>query len=91
MPASGTFALMAIVGGIGILMPLLLLQIALRRLDELTVLICMAAQPILSFALSIPSPSYDWDTLTLLGVLGVTLFVVLDILVQYRASYKQRI
>jgi len=37
----------------------------------------MAAQPILSFALS---PAYNWSTMTLCGVLIVSLFVGLNIL-----------
>ncbi len=86
MPEVSAFALMAMIGTIGILIPLLLLQIALRQTDALTVMICMAAQPILSFAFSIPSPAYDWNALTLFGVLLVTMFVAVDIHVQRRPA-----
>ncbi len=82
VPAIDMLALMALVGAVGVLIPLLMLQAALRRTDALTVMICMAAQPILSFALSLPSPAYDWDTLTLTGVLVVTAFVGLDVYMQ---------
>ncbi len=86
IPPRGALALMATIGVIGVLIPLLLLQTALRQTDALTVMICMAAQPILSFALSVPSPAYDWNTLTLLGVLLVTLFVALDVHAQRRPA-----
>lgn len=79
VPDVESLAVVGMVGMVVILVPLLLLQIALRRTDELTLLICMAAQPILSFTFSIASPAYAWNTLTLLGVLTVSLFVGLDI------------
>jgi drug/metabolite transporter (DMT)-like permease len=77
---------MLIVGTLAVLLPMLLLQMALRRADALTVLICMSSQPILSFALSALSPAYGWDNLTLLGVLGVSLFIGLDILSQQKPA-----
>jgi hypothetical protein len=77
---ASTIALAALIGGVAVLVPPLLLQIALRRTDELSVMVCMAAQPILSFALSLPSPAYNWSTMTLCGVLIVSLFVGLNIL-----------
>jgi hypothetical protein len=49
-------------------------------------MVCVAAQPILTFIVSMPSPAYDWNTLTLIGVLIVTAFVGLDILTQQRAD-----
>jgi drug/metabolite transporter (DMT)-like permease len=82
LPDATTLALIALVGAVAILTPLLLLQIALRRTDALTVMVCLAVQPILSFAISLPSPAYDWDTLTLLGVVVVTAFVGLDVVAQ---------
>ncbi len=85
VPEIGTLAIVAAVGAVGVLIPLLMLQIALRRTDELTVMICMAAQPILSFLLSLPSPAYEWSALTLFGVLVVTAFVGMDIAAQRRA------
>ncbi len=82
VPEPSAMALMAVVGTIGVLVPLLLLQVALRRVDELTVMICMAAQPMLSFLISVPSPAYDWSLLTLAGVGTVTVFVMLDVFMQ---------
>lgn len=81
-PGLTAISVTAIVGSVGVLLPLLLLQVALRRVDELTVMICMAAQPILSFLISVPSPAYDWNLATLIGVVIVTLFVGLDIVTQ---------
>jgi drug/metabolite transporter (DMT)-like permease len=82
VPDASTLAIIAMIGTVAILTPLLLLQIALRRADALSVMICMSCQPILSFLISLPSPAYDWNTLTLFGVLVVTVFVGLDILMQ---------
>ncbi len=61
---------------------LLLLQIALRGTDELTVMICLAAQPILSYLIALPSPAYDWNGFVLVGAVLVTAFVGLDIAAQ---------
>ncbi len=77
-----TLALIVVVGAIGILLPLPLLQIALRRTVELTVMICLAVQPILSYLIALPSPAYDWNALVLLGAVLVTAFVGLDIAAQ---------
>ncbi len=85
LPDAEKLALIGLVGFVAILTPMLLLQIAIQRSDALTVLICLAAQPILSFVLSIPSPAYDFDVMTLLGVGVVTAFVALDIVGQRRA------
>ena len=74
-----------IVAALVVLVPLLLFQLAVRRIDEVTFMVCVAAQPILTFIVSMPSPAYDWNTLTLVGVLIVTAFVGLDILTQRRA------
>jgi drug/metabolite transporter (DMT)-like permease len=85
MPSADALVLTGIVGAVAILVPLLLLQLALRRTDPVTVMVCMAAQPALSFALSIPSPAYDWSFVTLSGVLVVTLFVGWDLFAQAKA------
>jgi drug/metabolite transporter (DMT)-like permease len=84
LPGAGTLALVGAIGAVAILIPLLLFQVALRRTDELTVLICSSAQPLLSFLIALPSPAYDWSMLTLFGVLIVTLFVGLDV-----AAYRR--
>ncbi len=69
-----------------VLIPALMLQIALRRTDALSVLVCMAAQPAIAFVLSMASPAYDWSAVTFAGVALVTLFVGLDLLAKQRAS-----
>jgi hypothetical protein len=85
-PDSASLAWILIVAVLVILVPLLLFQLAVRRIDEVTFMVCVAAQPILTFIVSMPSPAYDWNTLTLIGVLIVTAFVGLDILTQQRAD-----
>ncbi|WP_420992145.1 hypothetical protein ACKI2N_031305 [Cupriavidus sp. 30B13] len=75
----GELSVMLAIGSVAVLLPMLLLQLAIQRADAVTVLICMAAQPMLSFALSMLSPAYDWSTLTLAGVLVVTAALLLDI------------
>ncbi len=86
VPEGSLLALMATVGALGTLIPLLLLQLALRRTDEVTVLVCMAALPILSFLIALPSPAYEWSWITLAGVLAVTLFVGWDIWAERRRT-----
>lgn len=82
LPDAGTLTLIALIGAVGILTPLLFLQIALRKTDALSAMVCLAAQPILSFLIAMPSPAYEWDAVTLLGVIIVTAFVALDIVAQ---------
>lgn len=77
------FPAIAFVSAVGILAPLLLLQVALRRVDKLTIMVCMAAQPSISFLLSALSPAYGWNVVTLLGVGVVTFFVLLDVVYPY--------
>ncbi len=55
----------------------------------LTVMICMAFQPVMSFAFSL-SPSYDWSNAALMGILVVTASLSLDIYVQRRAQVRVR-
>lgn len=69
----------ALVSAVGILIPLLLLQMALRRVDKLSIMVLMAAQPAISFLLSALSPTYGWNLVTLLGVAMVSFFVLLDV------------
>jgi drug/metabolite transporter (DMT)-like permease len=85
-PDSNSLAWILAVAALVILVPLLLFQLAVRRIDEVTFMVCVAAQPILSFIVSIPSPAYNWNGLTLIGVLAVTLFVGLDILTQHKPA-----
>ncbi len=86
LPAPSAVPSIILVAAVGVLIPLLLIQIALRRTDTLTVMICFAAQPLLSFLIAIPSPAYAWDLTTLLGVIVVTLFLGLDIASQPRTA-----
>ncbi|MBS0234691.1 MAG: hypothetical protein JSR99_14530 [Proteobacteria bacterium] len=67
---------------IAVLVPLLLIQIALRTCDALTLTVCFAAQPLLSFLIALPSPAYSLDYMTLFGVMIVTAFLGLDIISQ---------
>ncbi|RDJ19672.1 hypothetical protein DWF00_20875 [Bosea caraganae] len=85
LPQASSLLPIMLVAAVGVLAPLLLLQVALRRSDALTVMICFAAQPLLSFLIAIPSPAYEWDVPTLFGVIVVTLFLGLDILAQRKA------
>ncbi len=85
LPGTGTLLVIGVVGAVAVLLPLLLYQIALRRVDTLSVMVCMATQPILSFLISVPSPAYEWNLLTLAGVIVVTLFAGLDVAAQRRA------
>ena len=90
-PDSASLAWILIVAALVILVPLLLFQLAVRRIDEVTFMVCVAAQPILTFIVSMPSPAYDWNTLTLIGVLIVTAFVGLDILTQQRTGSAEAV
>ncbi len=76
-----TGAILAIlaIGAISLLVPMVLMLFALRRIDALTALVCSASQPMLSFAFSLASPEYSWDLLSMLGVAIVTAFVGFDI------------
>lgn len=77
-PVTDLFLAIVLVAGVGVIVPLLLTQIALRKIDELTLMICLAAQPLVSFLFAVPSPAYAWNNLTLAGVIVVTMFVGLD-------------
>jgi drug/metabolite transporter (DMT)-like permease len=86
VPALETLPAVLAIGAIGVLLPLLLLQVALRRTDTLTVMICMAVQPVMSFAFSLLSPAYDWSGTALAGVLVVTTSLSLDIYARRNAD-----
>jgi hypothetical protein len=45
----------------------------------LTLMICMALQPVLSFMLSMLSPAYDWQPVTLAGTLIVAGALLFDV------------
>ncbi len=84
LPEPSEIPVILLVSVIGVLAPLLLMQIALGRTDALSVMICFAIQPLLSFLIAIPSPAYDWDAITLLGVVCVSLCLAFDVLCQTR-------
>jgi drug/metabolite transporter (DMT)-like permease len=84
LPTVGTTGAILAVGAISLLVPMVLMLFALRRIDSLTALVCSASQPLLSFAFSLASPEYSWDPLSMLGVAIVTAFVGFDIAVNSR-------
>ncbi len=90
VPATDAFPAVLAIAAIGVLLPLLLLQLALRRADTLTVMICMAAQPVISFAFSLLSPAYDWSSAAFVGVLMVTASLAFDIHAQRSADVHVR-
>ena len=64
---------------VGVLAPLYLLQIGIGKCDTYTVMVSMAALPVLTFIIEGVSPVYSWSWLTALGVVVVTAFLVLDV------------
>lgn len=77
---SGTLvAALVAVSLIGVLAPLYLLQIGIGRCDPYTVMVTMAALPVLTFIIEGFSPLYTWSWLTAGGLLIVTGFLLLDV------------
>lgn len=64
---------------IGVLAPLYLLQVGLGRCDPYTLMVTMAALPVLTFLFEGFSPRYDWSWTTAVGLVIVTAFLLLDI------------
>lgn len=64
---------------IGVLAPLYLLQVGIGRCDPYTVMVTMAALPVLTFAIEGLSPLYSWSWPTAGGLAVVTAFLLLDI------------
>jgi drug/metabolite transporter (DMT)-like permease len=79
LPAATDALTIVAVAAIGVMLPLLLLQFAVRKTDALTLMICMALQPVLSFMLSMLSPAYDWQPVTLAGTLIVAGALLFDV------------
>ncbi|QYD68361.1 hypothetical protein KZJ38_19215 [Paraburkholderia edwinii] len=79
LPAPADALTIVAVAAIGVMLPLLLLQFAVRKTDGLTLMICMALQPVLSFMLSMLSPAYDWQPVTLAGTLIVAGALLFDV------------
>lgn len=82
LPPVSALPAILLVATVAIIVPLFLFQLALRRCDTLSVMVCCAVQPLLSFLVAIPSPGYGWNEMTLLGVTVVTAFLLLDVAAQ---------
>lgn len=67
---------------LGELIPMLLLQTAMSRIDPLTVLVCMALQPFMSFGLSFFSPIHSFDWRIFAGISIIAAFAVFDVVAQ---------
>jgi multidrug transporter EmrE-like cation transporter len=71
---------MLAIGAGSVLLPLMLLQRAIGRTDSTAILMCLAFQPALSYALTLPSPAFAWNATVLGAVAVITLFVLTDLL-----------
>lgn len=80
-----------LVGFISITLPLYLLLIGLKHCDVYTVMVTMAAQPLVTFSFEYLSPIYDPSTLTAVGIAIVTSFVFLDVLLNVERRKKSSI
>ncbi|HEY4353601.1 MAG TPA: hypothetical protein VGN31_20405 [Paraburkholderia sp.] len=85
LPAPSDLLTIVAVAAIGVMLPLLLLQFAMRKTDGLTLMICMSLQPVLSFMLSMLSPAYEWQPVTLAGTLIVAGALLFDLFAARRA------
>lgn len=65
---------------IGVLAPLYLLQVGIGRCDAYTVMVTMAALPVLTFIIEGFSPLYAWSWLTAAGIGVITLFLLVDVI-----------
>ena len=73
-------AILLAVSVVGVLAPLYLLQVGIGRCDPYTVMVTMAALPVLTFLIEGLSPVYAWSWLTAVGLAIVTGFLALDVL-----------
>lgn len=71
--------MLATVGLLGTVIPMVFLQMGIERTDPHTVLVMMAAMPIFTFALEGFSPLYIWSPLTAAGLCVIALFIALDV------------
>lgn len=90
LPPVSAVPAIVLVAAVAVIVPLFLLQVALRHCDTLSVMVCCAVQPLLSFLVTIPSPAHDWNAMTLVGVACVTAFLIFDIAVQRGAIPELR-
>jgi hypothetical protein len=72
-------AALLLVSVVGVLAPLYLLQVGIGRCDPYTVMVTMAALPVLTFIIEGFSPLYTWSWLTAAGLAVVTAFLLLDV------------
>ncbi len=72
-------AVLLVVSIVGVLAPLYLLQVGIGRCDAYTVMVTMAALPVLTFIIEGFSPLYSWSMLTATGLVIVTAFLLLDV------------
>jgi multidrug transporter EmrE-like cation transporter len=77
-------AILVAVSVLGVLAPLYLLQIGIGRCDPYTVMVTMAALPVLTFIIEGFSPVYSWSWLTAAGIFIVAAFLLLDVLQKRR-------
>jgi hypothetical protein len=90
LPPASALPAIALVAAVAVILPLFLLQLALRNCDTLSVMVCCAVQPLLSFLVTIPSPAHGWNMMTLFGVAIVTAFLMVDVAVQRGAMPRFR-
>ncbi len=62
----------------GVLVPLYLLQTGIRLTDPVTVMVTMAAMPLVTFAVQGLSPAYAWSGMTAAGLVLITASIVVD-------------
>lgn len=72
--------ILAAVGLLGTVVPMVFLQMGIERSDPHAVLVMMAAMPIFTFVLEGFSPLYVWSPLTAAGLCVIALFIALDVL-----------
>lgn len=75
-----------VVSLIGVLAPLYLLQVGIGRCDAYTVMVTMAALPVLTFVVEGFSPVYSWSWLTAAGLAVVTAFLLVDVVARQSAK-----
>ena len=67
------------VGLIGTVIPMVLLQTGIEKSDPHTVLVMLAAMPILIFLIEGLSPQYVWSALTAAGLAIIAIFIAIDV------------
>ncbi len=74
-----TWLVLVAVALAGVLVPIYLLQFGIRRCEPYTVMVTMAAMPLVTFAVEGLSPAYRWSWTTACGLVLLTAFLVLDV------------